>query len=298
MRLATIHHHGREEAALVTPGGVLPLAAVNRACATAFATSLFELLRSGQLAALGDWYRSEGRERCAALGGETIPESAARFAPLYRQPGKIWGIGLNYREHAGDLQAPVPTGAPASFMKPTTTIIGSGDAIEIPRLSERTTAEAELGVVIGRRCKNVSVAEAPSVIAGFTTVIDMTAEDILQRNPRYLTLSKSFDTFFSFGPMLLTPEEVGDLEALEVSTVHNGRVHRQNRVANMTFRPFELIAFHSQVMTLLPGDVISTGTPGAVVIAEGDVVECRIAGFPALSNPVIDLKTTLQGAAT
>jgi 2-keto-4-pentenoate hydratase/2-oxohepta-3-ene-1,7-dioic acid hydratase in catechol pathway len=298
MRLATITHFGREEAALVAAGQVLPLAAVNRACGTAFATDLYELIRGEQLASLGDWYRSEGHQRCAAMDGEALPETVVRFAPLYRRPGKIWGIGLNYREHAGDLDAPVPTGAPASFMKPTTTIIGPGETIRIPRLSERTTAEAELGVIIGRRCKDVSVAEAPAVIAGYTTILDMTAEDILQRNPRYLTLSKSFDSFFSFGPMLLTPDEVGAIDALEVATIHNGRVHRQNRVANMTFRPFELIAFHSQVMTLLPGDIISTGTPGAVRIADGDVVECRIAGFPALVNPVIDLKTSHQGAAS
>ena len=132
------------------------------------------------------------------------------------------------------------------------------------------------------------------MIAGFTTIIDMTAEDILQRNPRYLTLSKSFDTFFSYGPQLVTPDEVADVEALEVATVHNGRVHRQNRVANMTFPPDQLISFHSQVMTLMPGDVISTGTPGAVVIGEGDRVECRIGGFAPLANTVVDLKNNTE----
>ena len=295
MRLATIHNNGLEEAALVTTSGMLPLAAINRACGTAWSSSLFELIRSGQLEEFSAWARGEGRERLAALETQALAMDSVRFAPLYRQPGKIWGIGLNYREHAGDLDAPVPSGAPASFMKPTTTIIGPGDTVEIPLLSERTTAEAELGVIIGKRCRNVSIEEAPAVIAGFTTIIDMTAEDILQRNPRYLTLSKSFDTFFSFGPQLVTPDEVADVEALEVATVLNGRVHRQNRVANMTFHPDQLIAFHSQVMTLLPGDVISTGTPGAVVIGEGDRVECRIGGFAPLANRVVDLKKHQKG---
>ena len=295
MRLATIRNNNQEEAALVTASGVLPLAVINRACGTAWSTSLFELIRSGQIAVFGAWVRGEGRERLTALKGQALPTESVRFAPLYRQPGKIWGIGLNYREHAGDLDAPVPSGAPASFMKPTTTIIGPDDTIEVPLLSERTTAEAELGVVIGKRCRNISIEEAPSVIAGFTTIIDMTAEDILQRNPRYLTLSKSFDTFFSFGPQLVTPDEVADVEALEVATVHNGRIHRQNRVANMTFPPYQLIAFHSQVMTLLPGDVISTGTPGAVVIGEGDRVECRIDGLATLANTVSDLKKPRKG---
>ena len=295
MRLATIHNNNQEEAALVTPTGMLPLAAINHACGTIWSTSLFELIRSGQLEAFGEWVRGEGRGRLASLEGQSLSMDSVRFAPLYRQPGKIWGIGLNYREHAGDLDAPVPSGAPASFMKPTTTIIGPGDTIEVPLLSERTTAEAELGVIIGKRCRNVSIGEAPSVIAGFTTIIDMTAEDILQRNPRYLTLSKSFDTFFSFGPQLVTPDEVADVEALEVATLRNGRVHRQNRVANMTFPPYQLISFHSQVMTLMPGDVISTGTPGAVVIGEGDRVECRIGGFASLANTVIDLKKHQRG---
>jgi 2-keto-4-pentenoate hydratase/2-oxohepta-3-ene-1,7-dioic acid hydratase in catechol pathway len=127
-------------------------------------------------------------------------------------------------------------------------------------------------------------------VAGFTTIIDMTAEDILRQNPRYLTVSKSFDTFFSFGPQLVTPDEIPDVSTLEVSTVLNGRVHAKNVVANMTFSPAFLVSFLSRVMTLLPGDIISTGTPGACAIADGDIVECRISGFPSLVNPVVDLK--------
>ena len=120
--------------------------------------------------------------------------------------------------------------------------------------------------------------------------IDMTAEDILQKNPRYLTRSKSFDTFFSFGPELVTADEVEDVHRLEVSTIINGELHRKNAVANMMFTPWKLVSFHSKVMTLLPGDIISTGTPGAVVIRDGDVVTCDISGFAPLSNPVKDLK--------
>ncbi|WP_342722030.1 fumarylacetoacetate hydrolase family protein [Thalassobacillus cyri] len=183
-----------------------------------------------------------------------------------------------------------PSTEPASFMKPSTTIIGNGDTIKVPVQSERTTGEAELGVVIGKTCKNISESEAADVIAGYTTVIDMTAEDILQRNPRYLTRSKSFDTFFSFGPQLVTPDEVDNVFQLNVSTIINGKSHRKNVVSNMTFDPYYLIAFHSEVMTLQPGDIISTGTPGAIVIRDGDVIECQIDGFPPLKNNVVDLK--------
>ena len=152
--------------------------------------------------------------------------SGFEHAPLYRRPRKIWGIGLNYVEHAGDLSETAPSDEPASFMRPDTTIVGPGDEILLPPQSERVTAEGELAVVIGREAKDVSEDEASSVVAGFTTVLDMTAEDILRRNPRYLTRAKSFDTFFSFGPELVTLDEVEDVDSLEVSTVLNGEVRR------------------------------------------------------------------------
>ena len=177
-------------------------------------------------------------------------------------------------------------------MKPDTSIIGPGDTIEIPLQSERTTAEAELGVIIGKACRDVEEEDVMPYIAGYTTIIDMTAEDILQKNPRYLTRAKSFDTFFSFGPQFVTKDEIGDLHALEVATVINGTVHRKNTINHMTFSPEFLVSFHSKVMTLLPGDIISTGTPGAVPIQDGDRVECRIEGFEPLANPCVDLKTS------
>jgi 2-keto-4-pentenoate hydratase/2-oxohepta-3-ene-1,7-dioic acid hydratase in catechol pathway len=171
-------------------------------------------------------------------------------------------------------------------MKGDHTIIGPGDAIQLPHESERITAEAELGVIIGRECRFVSQDDAPAVIAGYCLILDMTAEDILQRNPRYLTRSKNFDTFFSFGPELVTPDEVLDVLRLRVGTYLNGALHRENVVANMAFPPFYLVSYHSHIMTLYPGDIISTGTPGAVVIQHGDIAECRIEGMGMLSNPV------------
>jgi 2-keto-4-pentenoate hydratase/2-oxohepta-3-ene-1,7-dioic acid hydratase in catechol pathway len=129
-----------------------------------------------------------------------------------------------------------------------------------------------------------------SVVAGFTTILDMTAEDILRKNPRYLTRCKSFDTFFSFGPVMVTPDEIADVLKLKVATVINGKVHAENVVSNMTFPPPYLVSFHSRVMPWLPGDILSTGTPQAVPLKDGDVVECRIDGFEPLRNPVRDLK--------
>jgi 2-keto-4-pentenoate hydratase/2-oxohepta-3-ene-1,7-dioic acid hydratase in catechol pathway len=283
VRLTSLRLDGAEPAALVRPGGAVPLSELNDAFGTGWSTTVQGLLEAGEVEALRDWVAGADAGR---LDGLSIPQDQLAYGPLYRRPRKIWGIGLNYVEHAADLSEKAPSTEPASFMKPDTTIIGPGDGIRIPPQSSRTTAEAELGVIIGKECRDVDEADAASVVVGFTTIIDMTAEDILEKNPRYLTRSKSFDTFFSFGPELVTVDEVADVDALNVTTLINGQVHRRNVVSNMTFRPWWLVSFHSKVMTLLPGDIISTGTPGAVHIRSGDVAGCHIDGFRDLSNPV------------
>jgi 2-keto-4-pentenoate hydratase/2-oxohepta-3-ene-1,7-dioic acid hydratase in catechol pathway len=285
VRLATVKSGDRENAALVLPGGVVPVAEIRDLAG--LPTDLFSLLEGGRFYDLGSWWDGLSGAALDELLGRAFPASGVEHGPLYRRPRKIWGIGLNYAEHAEDLDEVSPADEPASFMRPDTTIIGPDDEVVLPAQSERVTAEAELAVIIGREAKDVPEEDAPSIVAGFTTVLDMTAEDILRRNPRYLTRAKSFDTFFSFGPELVTPDEVGEVGELEVSTVLNGEVRRKNTVSNMIFSPWSLVSFHSKVMTLLPGDVILTGTPGAVVIQQGAVAECRITGFEPLSNPVV-----------
>ena len=276
MRLCTIRLEGEETAGVCSGVAVVPVQSINAPLGRSWPTDLLSLIQQGLSPML-----LRDAERTPWM----LPASHVVYGPLYRRPRKIWGIGLNYRDHAADLAAPFPT-EPASFMKGDHTIIGPGDPIQLPRESERVTAEGELGVIIGRECRFVSEADAPAVIAGYCPIIDMTAEDILQRNPRFLTRSKNFDTFFSFGPQLVTPDEILDVLRLRVGTYYNGELQRENLVANMAFPPFYLVSFHSQVMTLYPGDIISTGTPGAVVIQHGDVAECRIQGMDSLSNPV------------
>jgi len=290
MRLATIVTDGKEHLAICRQSGCIRIDDLNREFKSRWPETMDRLIEIGQLDALGAWYRREGRSLLDARQDLTLERTQFGYAPPYRRPGKIWGIGLNYRAHAADLSESAPTASPASFMKPYTAIVGPGDPITIPLLSHKTTAEAELGIIIGKRCKDVPRDRWMDVVAGFTTILDMTAEDILVQNPRYLTVSKSFDTFFVFGPQMVTPDEIDDVFDLSVSTIINGRVHAENTVDHMTFTPDALIAYHSQVMTLLPGDIISTGTPGAVHIHHGDVVQCRITGFETLENPVIDLK--------
>jgi 2-keto-4-pentenoate hydratase/2-oxohepta-3-ene-1,7-dioic acid hydratase in catechol pathway len=219
---------------------------------------------------------------------DPVPREGIAFGPPLDDPGKLFGIGLNYADHAADLSEDPPD-EPASFFKPATTATGPGGPIRLPprEQSDRVTAEAELAVVIGRTCRNVAVEDADSVIAGYTPVIDMTAEDVLQRNPRFLTRAKSYDTFLVFGPHVAVPGPGASLDDIEVRTVVNGEVRAGNVVANMHFSPRELVAYHSAVMTLEPGDVISTGTPGAHPIDPGDDVRAEVDRIGSVAADVV-----------
>lgn len=218
-----------------------------------------------------------------------VPADSPVLAP-WKHPRKIFGIGLNYGAHAGDLGETAPRTTPASFLKGDHTIVGPGEPIIVPPGIGKVTSEAELGLVIGKLCYQVSVEEAMSHVAGVVPILDQTAEAILLENPRYLTRVKNYPSFFAFGPDLITLDEAlayGPLENLRVATIHNGAVHREDTVSGMTFSPAELLSFHSQVMPFYPGDILSTGTPGAVGIEPGDIVRCELGvGFAELTNPV------------
>ncbi|XVH31979.1 fumarylacetoacetate hydrolase family protein [Haloferacaceae archaeon DSL9] len=221
-----------------------------------------------------------------AAPASRIPEADLSFGVPF-DLGKLWGIGLNYADHATDLDEVRPD-EPASFMKPKTALTGPGGPIRLPEQSRRVTAEAELGVVIGRTCSDVGPADFSDVVAGFVPIIDMTAEDILERNPRFLTRSKSFDTFLVMGPWVSVPASTERLDEVTVRTVVNGEPISENTLDAMLFSPPELVSFHSKVMTLEPGDVISTGTPGAGVIRPGDRVRAEVDGVGTLGARVVD----------
>lgn len=281
MHLASVREGSEELAAVIDPARGVALV---RDLIPGFTGNLLELLATDSLGKL---------ESFAASADVSVfrDRDSVTFGAPYRHPRMLWGIGLNYMEHASDLSEGVPE-EPASFIKGDHTIIGPGEDIPIPRQSVRTTAEAELGLVIGSYCRDVEPEDALSYVAGVVPLLDQTAEDILEKNPRFLTRSKNFPGFFSFGPEIVPLSEVADdagsLAAVEVSTVINGTVHRSNVVGNMRYSPEFLVSFHSKVMPLYPGDIISTGTPGAVHIRAGDVAECRIPGVGVLSNPVVD----------
>ena len=197
-------------------------------------------------------------------------------------PTKIIAIGLNYLDHAKELKMDIPD-YPLIFIKPSTSVIGNGDAIILPPQTKELNYEGELAVVIKEKAKNVSKDEARRFIAGYTCANDVTARD-LQRIDGQWTRAKSFDTFCPLGPKIVSDI---DPKHLSIITRVNGTVKQNSNTTNMIFDVFELVSFISEIMTLLPGDVIITGTPpGVGTIVVGDVVEVEIEGIGVLKNTV------------
>jgi 2-keto-4-pentenoate hydratase/2-oxohepta-3-ene-1,7-dioic acid hydratase in catechol pathway len=201
------------------------------------------------------------------------------------RPGKIIGIGRNYREHAAELGNTVPP-KPLLFLKPPTAVIGDGAAIVLPPESRQVDFEGEIGVVIGRPLRRATEDEARAGIAGITCVNDVTARD-LQRTEEQWTRAKGFDTFCPVGPRVVAVD-AERFDDLEVFSRVNGNQRQHGRARDMVFSILALVCVVSQVMTLDPGDLIATGTPAGVgPLAPGDVVEVEIPGVGVLRNPVI-----------
>ena len=199
-------------------------------------------------------------------------------------PSKIVGVGRNYREHASELGNPVPA-EPLIFLKPPSALVASGDAIVYPSLSARVDYEGELGVVIGKRARQVRPQEAESCIFGYTGVNAVTARDWQKKDGQF-TRGKGFDTFCPVGPWIV-PREEADFERLRIRTFVNGELKQDASVEEMIFSPGAIIAFVTQFMTLEPGDLIATGTPAGVGPLEpGSVVRVEIDGVGVLENRV------------
>jgi 2-keto-4-pentenoate hydratase/2-oxohepta-3-ene-1,7-dioic acid hydratase in catechol pathway len=190
--------------------------------------------------------------------------------------------------HARDLNAEQPASGPGSYLRPGNCLIGNGQQIELPSQSKRVTAEAELGLIIGSECKNVGRGAWRSVVAGVTAVIDMTAEDVIRENPRYIPWAKGFDTFCSVGPQLVTLDEFDepDLGSVRVSTIRNGEVVASALVSDMKYDLGYLVEYFTAGRTLSPGTVICTGTPGAAVISSGDSIKSVVENVGTLAHTV------------
>jgi 2-keto-4-pentenoate hydratase/2-oxohepta-3-ene-1,7-dioic acid hydratase in catechol pathway len=201
------------------------------------------------------------------------------------RPGKIIGVGRNYRDHAAELGNTVPA-KPLLFFKPPTAVIGDGVAIVLPPESQQVDFEGEIGVVIGRSLRRATEDQARAGIAGITCVNDVTARD-LQRTEEQWARAKGFDTFCPMGPRVV-PVDLRRLETLEVFCRVNGKQRQHGRARDMVFSILALVSVVSHVMTLEPGDLIATGTPAGVgPLAPGDVVEVEIPGVGVLRNPVV-----------
>jgi 2-keto-4-pentenoate hydratase/2-oxohepta-3-ene-1,7-dioic acid hydratase in catechol pathway len=267
MRLMTFRYSGQDHAGVLTAEGLVPVLEINAKHDLHIPNTLLEIIQN------------DIRD-IPVHGVRPIPLSDVEARLPYNVPPKIWCIGLNYKTHAEDIQATQPE-EPGSFMKPASCMFQPGGEIVLPppEVSNDVDAEGELAIVIGRNCRFVPAEYAREVIYGFTTTIDVTALDVLRKNPRYLTRAKSIDTFFSFGPVIVTANEVPDIDGLEVVTEHNGAICSRDFVRNMKTRPLDLVAFHSNFFTLQPGDVISTGCPKGARIKAGDAVRSRVIGL-------------------
>ncbi|MEN3339803.1 MAG: hypothetical protein V7647_3479 [Acidobacteriota bacterium] len=217
--------------------------------------------------------------------GAVIASSGHRLlAPV--SPSKIVAVGLNYRDHAAEQNKPLPA-EPMIFIKPSTAVIGPGDAIVLPGNAGRVDHEAEAGVVIGRRASRVSEADAHQYIFGITCVNDVTARELQRKDVQY-TRAKGFDTFAPVGPCVATGLMYDSAAGLSVEGLVNGVRRQASSTRELIFSIRRLVAFVSSVMTLLPGDIISTGTPAGIgPLVAGDTVTVRVEGVGELTNPVV-----------
>jgi len=213
-------------------------------------------------------------------------------------PSKFLAIGINYADHIRETGRDAPT-FPIFFNKQVSCVTGPHDPIVIPRVSSDVDYEGELGIVIGRECRNVPAAEALAHVAGFVVINDVTVRDWQYKSPTW-TLGKSFDTHGPTGPWIVTPDEVGDPQDLRLRTLLNGKVMQDESTAEMVFDCAAQIETLSTACTLVPGDLISTGTPSGVgfvrqppvFLQAGDVVRIEIDGVGAIENPVVDAPTS------
>lgn len=232
-------------------------------------------------------FRKDNKVFFGTVDGDTVKSDSSEYKLSELKilpptvPTKIVCVGLNYIDHANELNYPIPTW-PILFIKPSTTVIGHMESIEYPTMSSRVEYEGEMAIIISERCKNVKDPEA--VILGYTGINDVTARDIQRKDVQW-TRAKSFDTFAPIGPFITTDINPGNAR---IETRVNGKTRQKSNTKNLIFDVNDLVRFISEVMTLNAGDVIATGTPyGVGELSIGDTVEIEIEGAGVLSNNVI-----------
>ncbi len=280
MRLVTYDKGVGAEAGVLLEREIVPVSALDAPARSV--RGLLELLDTAELVALGDR---------ATVSDERLALEGVRLLAPVPDPEKIICLGLNYRDHAAE-SGQEPPAAPLWFGKFANSLIGSGDDIVLPAAHpEYVDYEAELAVVIGARTHRVEAAEALSHVAGAMAFNDVSARDLQLQNPLW-TSGKAIDTFAPCGPALVTLEEAGDLGALGLRTRINGKLVQEGNTSNLIFSVAVAVAWLSRTMTLLPGDIIATGTPAGVGAAQGiflragDTVEVELDRLGTLTNHV------------
>jgi len=234
-------------------------------------------------------------ETVAEAEGDAHPLTEVTLLPPVDAPQKYLGIGMNYKEHAEEARQagiPIPT-SQLWFNKQVSCIVGPHADIEKPIVSDQLDYEIELAVVIGQRCRHVGAADARSVIAGYMVANDVSVRDWLQKRSPTFTLGKSFDTHGPIGPWLTTDDEIDNPLDLGMRLTVNGEVRQDFRTNDMIYDIYEQIAYLSTVMTLMPGDILATGTPAGIGaptgnwLRVGDVVRAEIDGLGAIENTVV-----------
>jgi acylpyruvate hydrolase len=281
MRLVSYTAQNEPAAGVLLDEEIVPLSSLDRPPAATVRGTLEELDATG-LRRLGE---------LAAGAGERISVDEVQLGAPVLDPQKIICMGLNYRDHAEETGQEIPQ-APMWFAKFANSLCGSGAQIVLPAAHpDFVDYEAELALVIGRPARNVSVKDALGHIAGVMPFNDVSARDLQLQNPLW-TSGKAIDTFAPCGPALVTLDEVDDLSGLALRTRIDGETVQEGTTANLIFGPAELVAWLSRTMTLLPGDIVATGTPAGVGAAkgrflrDGNVVAVELDGVGTLSNPV------------
>ncbi|MFF2329547.1 MULTISPECIES: fumarylacetoacetate hydrolase family protein [unclassified Streptomyces] len=235
------------------------------------------------------------RDAVLAADGPSHPLDTVVLEAPVDDPQKYLGIGMNYKEHAEEARragVPIPT-SQMWFNKQVSCIAGPYDAIHKPAVSDELDYEVELGVVIGQRCRHVAVDDARSVIAGYLVTNDVSVRDWLAKRSPTFTLGKSFDTHGPIGPWLTTGDEIADPHDLRMRLSVNGEVRQESPTNDMIYDIYEQIAYLSQVMTLMPGDILATGTPAGIgaptgrFLKAGDIVRAEIEGLGVIENHVV-----------
>ncbi|WP_180899753.1 fumarylacetoacetate hydrolase family protein [Martelella soudanensis] len=279
MKLARFTHSGKTSIGKVVGDTIIDLSSV-----PGVGSSMSQLI--GDLPHL--------RPALEAATEPALPLGAVHLETPVNDPQKFLAIGMNYRKHAEEARAagiPIPT-SQFWFNKQVSCLNGPYDPVEKPDVSEKVDYEIELGVVIGKRCRHVNREEARGVIAGYLIVNDVSARDWQHRSPTF-TLGKSFDTHGPVGPWLTTDDEIADPLQLEMRLTVNGEERQRSSTADMIYDIYDQIAYLSTVMTLMPGDILATGTPAGVGAAmniflkPGDVMHLSIDGLGHIENRVV-----------